>query len=176
MEEPLKEIKSSFVLNNSREACRFYSEEFRGREHSLWSYNHGEGGFGPPRGRAEPPCRCQQATPGRTLGPEPAPPSLHHPRCTRGKSQQEAPHTPGPGDHPGESASEPPAEAPSGKAGSLPNTASLSCEDAVNAAAAAAAAFSVSMLSSASSPLGGRDISARPDLPGAPFFPHAAPS
>lgn len=40
------------------------------------------------------------------------------------------------------------------KAGSLPNTASLSCEDAVNAAAAAAAAFSVSMLSSVRSLLG----------------------
>lgn len=37
--------------------------------------------------------------------------------------------------------------------GALPSTASLSCEDAVKAAAAAAAAFSVSMLSSLRSPL-----------------------
>lgn len=38
-------------------------------------------------------------------------------------------------------------------AGALPSTASLSCEDAVKAAAAAAAALSVSMLSSLRSPL-----------------------
>lgn len=49
--------------------------------------------------------------------------------------------------------------------GPLPNTASLSCEDAVNAAAAAAAAFSVSMLSSVRSPLDeeGRETSAQPE-------------